>query len=178
MTEKRRSAKQINSKTGSRQKDEGMSCDWKAPSKNPPSPSGKKGLGPNKDRVLRYKGAFAWSGTRTEKYKQYTNEGWSAIARKVLIGSHGESSKFHLRYFEIAPRGYSSLERHRHEHVVICVRGKGKVLIGNKSHKLNYLDTVYIAPDTVHQLTNPYDQPFGFFCIVNAKRDKPKPAVS
>lgn len=144
-----------------------LSCDWKS------SSSEKAGV--NKNRVLRHKGNFSWSGTRTEKYKHYTSEGWSAIARKVLIGSHSESSKFHLRYFEIAPNGYSSLEKHRHEHVVICIRGKGKVLIGKKSHVLGHLDTVYIAPDTVHQLSNPYDEPFGFFCIVNSKRDKPKP---
>lgn len=180
MTEKKRQTKQIKSKSGCKQKTVGMSCDWKAPSKNLPSPSGpsgKKGQKTNRDRIFRYKGNFKWSGTRTEKYKQYTSEGWSAIARTVLIGNHGESSKFHLRYFEIEPNGYSSLERHRHEHVVVCVRGKGKVLIGKKSHQIGYLDTAYIAPDTVHQLTNPYDGPFGFFCIVNAKRDRPKPAV-
>ena len=175
MTEKRRQPKRAKSKASDNQKTAGMSCDWKAPLKNRPSSSGKNESEKNSNRILRYKDNFKWSGTRTEKYKQYTAEGWSAIARKVLIGSHGESSKYHLRYFEIAPGGYSSLEKHRHEHVVICLRGKGKVLIGKKSHEIGYLDTVYIAPNTVHQLTNPYDVPFGFFCIVNAKRDKPKP---
>ncbi len=150
------------------------SCDWRAPSKEMP--------GENKDRIFKYKGNFRWSGVKTEKYKQKDggqgNKNWSAIARNVLIGNHGETSKFHLRYFEIAPSGYSSLERHRHEHVVVCIRGKGKVLIGEKSHTIGYLDTVYIAPNTVHQLTNPYNEPFGFFCIVNAKRDKPKTVIS
>jgi ribulose-bisphosphate carboxylase large chain len=39
---------------------------------------------------------------------------------------------------------------------------------------MEYLDTLYIAPEVPHQLTNPYKEPFGFFCIVNAKRDRPK----
>ena len=141
------------------------SCDWKAPSvKKAPA---------NRNRLLRFRVGFGWSGVNTEKYKKKDGD-WSSIARNVLIGNRGESAKFHLRYFEIAPGGNSSLERHRHEHVVICIRGKGKVLVGKKQHRVGYLDTVYIAPDTVHQLTNPYNEPFGFFCIVNAKRDKPK----
>ncbi len=142
-----------------------ISCEWKKPSISQEHP--------NKDRVFRYKGNFRWSGVKTERYKE-KDGGWSAIARNVLIGSQGESAKFHLRYFEIEPGGFSSLEMHKHEHVVICVRGRGKVRMGKKSYVLNHLDTVYMAPDTIHQLKNPYNEPFGFFCIVNAKRDKPK----
>jgi ribulose-bisphosphate carboxylase large chain len=132
----------------------------------------------NKNKIFRYKGNFKWSGVKTEKYKQKNgaqkDKNWSSIARNVLIGNSGETCKFHLRYFEIEPGGYSSLESHKHEHVVICIRGKGKIRMNNKYYSLNYFDTAYVAPNIVHQLTNPYDEPFGFFCIVNAKRDKPK----
>ncbi len=141
------------------------SCDWK-------SPADKKHRD-NKSKVIRYKEGFGWSSVKTDKYKE-DGQGWSSVIRKVLIGNCGESAKFSLRYFEISANGYSSLEKHKHEHVVICIRGRGKVLIGKKTQKVGYLDTVYISPDTVHQLLNPYDEPFGFFCIVNAKRDKPK----
>ncbi len=144
----------------------GPSCDWHRPSGEP----GKK---QNTDKIYRHKGQCRWSGVKRERYK-LQDGGWSAISRNVLVGNNGESVKFHLRYFEIASGGYSSKEKHNHEHVVICVKGKGKVLIGNKSHSIKHLDTIYIAPNTVHQLSNPYDEPFGFFCIVNAKRDKPK----
>ncbi|HWR90696.1 MAG TPA: cupin domain-containing protein [Dissulfurispiraceae bacterium] len=141
------------------------SCDWSLPEEKKP--------GGNEDRIYRYKGNYRWSGVRIERYKS-DEGGWSAISRQVLIGNGGESAKFHLRYFEIAPGGYSSHEQHRHEHVVVCVRGKGKIIIGTKTHAVNHLDTVYVAPDTVHQLRNPYDEPFGFLCIVNARRDRPK----
>lgn len=140
-------------------------CDWRAPAN--------ANKAENRDGIRRHTGNFKWKGVKVEKYKRQDG-GWAAISRNVLIGSRGESAKFHLRYFEIAPGGYSSLERHRHEHVVVCIRGKGKVVIGKKSHSIGYLDTAYIAPDTVHQLRNPYEEPFGFFCIVNAVRDKPK----
>ncbi len=127
----------------------------------------------NKSKLYKHKGNYIWQGIKTEKYKPKGGD-WADIVRRVITGSHGESTRFHFRYFEISSGGYSSLEKHRHEHVVICVRGKGKVLTGRKMNNLCFLDTLYIAPETPHQLSNPFKEPFGFFCIVNAKRDKPK----
>src|SRR3990170_6505441 len=134
----------------------------------------------NKSRLYKHKGNFTWKGIKTEKYKTVVAD-WKNIIRRVLTGSHNESTKFHLRYFEIAPGGYSSFEKHKHEHVVVGIRGKGKVLCGKSEstrterlYELNFLDTLYLAPNTPHQLSNPFHEPFGFLCIVNAKRDKPK----
>jgi len=127
----------------------------------------------NKTRFYKHKGSFTWQGIKTEKYKAKGTH-WADVIRRVLIGNHAESAKFHLRYFEIAPGGYSSFEKHKHEHVVVGMRGKGKVICGKQNYELNFLDTLYIAPHTPHQLRNPYGKPFGFFCIVNARRDKPK----
>lgn len=149
-----------------------ISCDWKTPESKRAKTRSQQPVG-NKDRIIKYRGNFRWNKVKTEKYKQKSGR-WASIIRKVLIGNSGETAKFHIRYFEIEPDGYSSLERHRHEHVVICIRGRGDILMGGKSFSLNYLDTAYVAPNTVHQLTNPHNEPFGFFCIVNAKRDKPK----
>jgi len=153
--------------TGGAKKVKGiLTCDWRYPEQG-------KAEQVNNDKIYRHKGGCRWGGVSVERYKQQDG-GWSSIIRKVLIGKNGESAAFNLRYFEIAPKGFSSREKHRHEHVVICIRGKGRVLIGDRSHTIKYLDTVYLAPHTVHQLSNPYDEPFGFFCIVDAKRDKPK----
>ena len=127
----------------------------------------------NKSSFYRHKGNFTWQGIKTEKYKDEGSH-WADIVRRVLIGRHNESTKFHLRYFEISPGGYSSFEKHKHEHVVVGIRGKGKVLSGKRHYELNFLDTLYMAPNTPHQLSNPFNEPFGFLCIVNAKRDKPK----
>jgi ribulose-bisphosphate carboxylase large chain len=127
----------------------------------------------NRNRFFSHKGDFSWQGIRTEKYKPEGKD-WAFIIRKTLIGNHGESTKFHLRYFEIAPHGFSSFEIHTHEHVVIGIRGKGTCIAGKKKYTIGFLDTLYIRPKEPHQLKNPYKTPFGFFCIVNAKRDKPK----
>jgi quercetin dioxygenase-like cupin family protein len=131
----------------------------------------------NSSAVYRHKSGHGWAGVGIDRYKQ-VDGGWLSITRQFLVGKRGESARFHLRYFEIAPGGYSSLETHRHEHVVICARGKGRVRMGDKSFILKNLDVAYVSPDTAHQLLNPYEEPFGFFCIVNAKRDRPKPVKS
>lgn len=145
-----------------------ISCDWQTGAK---IQNKKKASAANKNRLYKHKN-FKWQGIKTERYKSIKG-GWADIVRQTLIGNHGEATKFHLRYFEIAPGGCSSFEKHRHEHVVVCVRGKGKVLTGKKIHPMTFMDMIYIAPDTPHQLKNPFKGPFGFFCIVNANRDKP-----
>jgi ribulose-bisphosphate carboxylase large chain len=58
---------------------------------------------------------------------------------------------------------------------VICIRGRGTLLIDGALAELNFLDTAYLAPNDPHQLCNPFDEPFGFFCIVNHLRDRPRP---
>ncbi len=127
----------------------------------------------NRTAFYKHKGDFSWRGIKDAPYKNKGDE-WAGIIRRVLIGSHGESAKFQIRYFEISPEGNSSIEKHRHEHVVIGVKGEGIVLTGRTKRKMGFMDTIYISPDTPHQLINPFKEPFGFLCVVNAKRDKPK----
>lgn len=145
-----------------------LSCDWrKKPQKGQKKPS------VNRTKFSSYRGNFSWNGVRTESYKKEGSE-WADIVRQTLVGNHGESAKFHLRYFEIAPGGFSSFEMHNHEHVVIGIRGHGICIAGKKRYRIGFLDTLYLKPNEPHQLKNISDQPFGFFCIVNAKRDRPK----
>ncbi len=108
----------------------------------------------NQNKHFRFRDNFRWKGVRVREYK---SEGldWHKIARQTLIGTGGESTKFHLRYFEIAPDGYSSFEKHKHEHVVIGVRGKGKARINRRNIDLNFMDVLYIKPDETHRLYNP-----------------------
>src|SRR3954468_515192 len=64
--------------------------------------------------------SFRWQGVEEKPYKQ--GGGWEGVARFPLAARDG----FELRYFEIAPGGYSSLEKHEHAHVVIALRGRGR----------------------------------------------------
>lgn len=131
------------------------------------------GVPANITRRFKYRGNYSWHGIRVEKYKTAGDE-WSGVIRQTLIGGPNEPVKFHVRYFEIAPNGFSSYEVHKHEHVVIGIRGRGICLAGTKKFTIGFLDTVYIKSREPHQFINTYDEPFGFLCVVNAKRDKPK----
>ena len=127
----------------------------------------------NKTRLYKYKNNFKWRGIKTERYKP-AGKDWFHVIRQTVIGIRGETTKFHLRYFEIASGGFTSFEVHRHEHVVIGIRGRGLCIAGKKKCPLGFLDVLYIEPNRPHQLKNPFREPFGFFCIVNAKRDRPR----
>jgi ribulose-bisphosphate carboxylase large chain len=100
------------------------------------------------------------------------------VTRALLVGGAGERTAFHVRYFEVAPGGFTTLERHAHEHVVVVLRGRGEVRLGGDVHALDFGDTVYVAPGEVHQFRNPSaSEPFGFLCLVDAERDRPVPVT-
>jgi ribulose-bisphosphate carboxylase large chain len=113
---------------------------------------------------------FTWEGITPEVY-QGSSAGAAGLVRNIIVGSHGESTPFELRYFEMGPGCSSESARHPLEHVVIGVRGKGKAVVGERTIDLNPLDVLYIAPDDIHQISNREEQPFGFFCIVSAERE-------
>jgi ribulose-bisphosphate carboxylase large chain len=124
-------------------------------------------------RVHRFSaGAHAWSGVAVQQYKPAADH-HCGVSRAVLAGEGGDRTSFQVRYFEIAPGGHSTLERHGHEHVVVVLRGRGQVRLGGTWHDLGGHDAVYVAPDEVHQLRNVGDGPFGFLCVVDARRDRP-----
>jgi ribulose-bisphosphate carboxylase large chain len=127
--------------------------------------------------VRRFRRDFRWDGIELEPYKLAAHRGgdFRGASRQVIVGARGERVKFHLRYFELEPGGFTSLERHRHPHVVIGVRGRGRVRVENGSFLLKPNDTAYIGPNRAHQLRAVGKTPFGFFCIVDAKRDRPRP---
>ena len=139
-------------------------------SERPPEPP----IEGNHSKVIKHNGDHTWKGVALEEYKE-TTESWKGITRRELIGKRGETPKFHMRYFEIKPGGYSTLEKHEHEHAVFVTRGKGEVQFGCYIYTIEIGDVVYIAPSDSHQFRNPENsnEPFGFMCIVNAERDVP-----
>ncbi|MGV3617829.1 MAG: cupin domain-containing protein [Fimbriimonas sp.] len=96
---------------------------------------------------------------------------WVSVTRRVL---HPEAAtKFETRYFELAPGGYTSFEKHGHEHVVVVLRGSGRVRLGDEWSDLGPGDTVRVSEMTAHQFTNPTEAPFGILCVVDRDRDRP-----
>jgi len=130
-----------------------------------------------RSRVHRCLPGWRWQDIPVEPYKDET-EPWRGVVRMSLAGQRGERTAFHVRYFEIAPGGYTSLERHQHEHVVIVLHGRGEVQLGSKVEAIGPGDLVYVAPQEWHQFRNPAGEAaLGFLCIVDAVRDRPELAA-
>lgn len=129
--------------------------------------------------LRRFHTGYRWDGIEIEPYKLRTHKGgeYRGASRQVLIGRGGEQVRFHVRYFEIARGGFTSLEHHRHSHVVIGLRGRGRVRVGEKHYLIGRMDMIYIAPGQSHQLAAAGRGPFGFLCIVDARRDRPRPVA-
>jgi quercetin dioxygenase-like cupin family protein len=116
--------------------------------------------------------AYRWEGVNTLPYKQDDRALFKSITRQVLFADpqlHAE-----LRYFEIEPGGYSTLERHEHLHAVLILRGHGHCLVGKEVRAVELRDLITVPPLTWHQFRASADQPLGFLCMVNAVRDKPQ----
>lgn len=131
-------------------------------------------LNANVSKLFRHKGNFEWTNVEATQYKA-DDGSWMGVSRRVFVGERGESPLFHTRYFEVAEGGHTTLEQHMHEHVVIVMRGQGVAIVGKRRVQLNFGDVLYTAPDEVHQLSNSGSEPFGFVCIVNGERDRPRP---
>jgi len=128
---------------------------------------------PDRSKIIRHQG-FRWSGIEKKGYKTDGSH-FRDITRQTLLGEASDeaSPSSVLRYFEIEPGGYSSLERHQHPHMVVVVRGRGEVILGDRVEPLEHLDCVYVAPSTFHQFHATEGEPLGFLCIVDRERDRP-----
>lgn len=113
-----------------------------------------------------------WTGVPLQEYKPSADH-HCGVQRAVLVGAAGEAARFQVRYFEVAAEGFTTLEHHQHEHVVVILRGHGEVCLDGTWHAIDFGDAVYVAPHEVHQLRNTGREPFGFLCLVDADRDQP-----
>ncbi len=123
--------------------------------------------------VIRHRGDYTWEGVERLAYKQEPGSHFKDVTRQVLsAGSPGLFAE--LRYFEGAPGGHSTLERHGHAHLVVIGRGAGHCLVGAEVRAVAALDAVVVPPLAWHQFRATGDEPLGFFCVVASARDRPQ----
>lgn len=110
---------------------------------------------------------FTWEDVAT---KLYPGKAGSQVTKQELISARDGAGKFAVRYFEVAPKGHTSLDNHEHDHGVVVLRGRGIVLLKDKKYEIGFGDTIYIEPFETHQFENHSDEPFGFLCVIPPKR--------
>lgn len=119
-----------------------------------------------------HRGGFRWNGVDLHTYKDEGSAPFKDITRQTLFKRSDMAGE--LRYFEIAPGGYSTLERHHHVHAVMIIRGHGRCLIGDEVHDVMPYDLVSIAAMQWHQFRADPNEVLGFLCMVDIERDKPQ----
>jgi quercetin dioxygenase-like cupin family protein len=126
----------------------------------------------NDPSPVRKAGDFRWAGVDVRLYKEESAAPFKTVSRQTLFSDPRLAGE--LRYFEVAPGGYSTLERHEHMHAVMILRGQGEVLVGGAVQKIKPHDLVAIPPWAWHQFRPAPGESLGFLCLVNAKRDRPQ----
>lgn len=124
------------------------------------------------DNIRKTQDGYRWDGVDLLAYKEEGSAPFKAITRQTLF--HDASLGCELRYFEVAPGGYSTLERHEHVHAVMILRGRGQCLLADAVSEVGPHDLVTIPSWTWHQFHASRGEPLGFLCMVNRDRDKPQ----
>jgi quercetin dioxygenase-like cupin family protein len=115
---------------------------------------------------------FRWEGVDVRAYKDEAAAPFRNVTRQVLASA--PDLKGELRYFEVAPGGWTTLERHAHVHAVTILRGGGRALVGTEAFDVAPLDLVTVPAWAWHQFRAGADAPLGFLCMVDAERDRPQ----
>jgi quercetin dioxygenase-like cupin family protein len=115
---------------------------------------------------------YRWQGVELRAYKDEAAAPFRSVTRQVLAAA--PDLKGELRYFEVAPGGWTTLERHAHVHAVTILRGRGRALVGDEVFDVAPLDLVTVPAWGWHQFRAAADAPLGFLCMVDAERDRPQ----
>jgi quercetin dioxygenase-like cupin family protein len=126
----------------------------------------------DQSRVRPFREGFRWKDVESRAYKEDGAAVFRDITRQTLFATDQLSCE--LRYFEMEPNGHSTLECHQHVHAVMILRGRGEVLVGHAVQAAETYDLVTIPSMTWHQFRATRGEPFGFLCMVNADRDRPR----
>src|SRR5258707_11640164 len=91
---------------------------------------------------------YRWEGVEELPYKEDDRALFKSITRQVLFSDPELQSE--LRYFEMAARGFSSLERHQHMHEVLILRGRGHCLVCREVKPVETRDLLHVPAITLH----------------------------
>jgi len=113
--------------------------------------------------------AFRWESVEVREYKADSTL-YKDVTRQTLLGDgEGEGRlSFITRYFEVQPGGYSTLERHEHPHAVIVLRGRGRVVLGERAHDIGPFDCGGLVQ--IHSVTKEITQAGLYWALVQYAR--------
>jgi quercetin dioxygenase-like cupin family protein len=100
--------------------------------------------------------------------RTYSGNDGKRGTKQIAIGPDDGAANFAMRVFHIDPGKASAEEEHPHDHGVLILSGRARVLLGSASHEVGAGDIVWIQPNEHHQLSNIGDGVLSFLCVVPA----------
>jgi quercetin dioxygenase-like cupin family protein len=107
--------------------------------------------------------ALHYSKIKADEVKQDDVKG---IKVRWLITKSDGAENFAMRYFEMAPEGYSPHHSHGWEHEVFILNGDCLVICGTEQKKVGPGYVVFIPPNKMHQFRNVGNEVLRFLCLV------------
>lgn len=114
-------------------------------------------------------GGFSWAGISPQVY---TESDTVRILKHVLVGQAEGAIGFEMRFFEVPPGGRTTLDRHAHDHGVLILQGRGRLLLGDQTLEVGHGDVVYVGAQEVHQFECVGESALGFICVKSAGQKK------
>jgi len=93
-------------------------------------------------------------------------EGAEGATIRWLIAEADGAKNFCMRYFELAPNGFTPHHTHCFEHQVFILAGHGHVICGDERSAFRPGDAIYIPPNVRHQFRNSGSEVCKFLCMV------------
>lgn len=97
---------------------------------------------------------------------EYRSDASADITKQVLVGKADGAKDFIVRYFTVPPGGKTAYDQHPHQHGVVVVQGKGRVMLNDAWHELNTGDSVFTDSNEIHQFEAVGNEPLGFICVI------------
>jgi quercetin dioxygenase-like cupin family protein len=93
-------------------------------------------------------------------------EGLKDVSIRWLVSKKDGAKNFAMRFFEIAPGGYSPWHRHEWEHEMFILEGEGTAIKEDGEIKFKAGDAFFIEPMEWHNFKNIGKDTLKFLCLI------------
>ncbi len=101
-----------------------------------------------------------------QNYKIFDNGPARGVKGSVLIGKDDGAFNFCMRFFQVAPGGFTVRHRHDWEHEIFVHRGEGAVLKDGELVPVKAGMAIFIPGGEEHQIHNTGTEPLLFVCLI------------
>ncbi len=111
--------------------------------------------------------------------RRRAGEGWDGVVpkaygngaeRHVLASAADGATQVELRVFRLPAGTASARERHAHEHAILVLEGRARVLLGAVEHEVGPGDHVFVSAWEEHRLTALGEGTLVFACTAPVTR--------